>query len=352
MIRISLTTNQLATARFAISPLLQLSSAVIRVRAPGVDAGPGLRARWRGLSPATRELLELLVDPATGYIPDFLNPYPTTDRPSLADELRVVRDTSLLRLREELGRYVRLGEVCPEYAEARGVSVAEADARRRPPTELERAAWEGEPRALTEPAADALAEGWSVLMEPVWDLSRTLLETDILHRVRQISSGGVQETVLELLDGGHWDGSVAEMTSAMTADITHRTGTMVLAPCVMLDASPPLSILCSPTPRDLYLGYPCRGRAAVTGPFATRFVPTADATGLADVVGATRRRVLEALVEAQSGRALSARLGLSAATVSYHLGRLHRGGLVHRRRVGKEVVYSLTEPARALSRPR
>lgn len=344
MIRISLTSNQFANARFAISPLLQLSMAIIRIRTPGSNPGPWLPQRWRSLTPGNRALLEQLVSPATGYIPDFINPYPRTDRPTLDDELAAVCATPRERLREELGRAVRLGPVSAEYAAARGTTVAEADARRRTPTELERAAWE-DPRALTEPTAEALAEAWSLLMEPSWPLIRGVLDADIWYRVRQISAGGVQDAVLDLLGGDRWNGSILELDTPIEADISHRTGVIVFAPCV-LDALPPLALLCAPTPNDLYLGYPCRGHGLATGPFSSGRAAEVDVdAGLSDLVGATRLRVIDALTEPHSGRALASRLGVSAATVSYHLGRMHRGGLVERRRVGKEVLYSLTDQA-------
>lgn len=344
MIRISLTSDQLANARFAISPLLQLSMALIRLRTPGANAGPWLPERWLELSPPTRTLLGRLVDPPTGYIPDFINPYPQTDRPTLADELAAVRATPGERIREELGRSVRLGPVDPEYAAARGTTVEQADARRRTPTDLERAAWD-DPRALTGPTADALEEAWSVLMAPGWSMMRGVLDADIWHRVRQISAGGVQEAVLELLGGDRWNGSTLELDTPVEADLSHRTGVIVFAPCV-LDALPPLALLCAPTPNDLFLGYPCRGHGVATGPFSSGRSAAVDVdAGLSDLVGATRLRVIDALTEPHSGRALASRLGVSAATVSYHLSRMHRGGLVERRRVGKEVLYSLTDQA-------
>ncbi|GAA0948442.1 hypothetical protein GCM10009554_46080 [Kribbella koreensis] len=60
---------------------------------------------------------------------------------------------------------------------------------------------------------------------------------------------------------------------------------------------------------------------------------------------------MAALEVPQPGHTLAARLGLSKATVSYHLGRLHSSGLVERRRLGREVYYARTPAADRLTTP-
>ncbi|HMM96105.1 winged helix-turn-helix domain-containing protein [Phycicoccus sp.] len=61
----------------------------------------------------------------------------------------------------------------------------------------------------------------------------------------------------------------------------------------------------------------------------------------------TRLRVLRELHQAGESTvsALAEAAGVSVANASQHLGRLALGGVVGRRRVGRTVVYRITEPA-------
>lgn len=62
---------------------------------------------------------------------------------------------------------------------------------------------------------------------------------------------------------------------------------------------------------------------------------------------ATRLRVLKELHDAgeSSVSALAEAAGISVANASQHLGRLALGGIVSRHRVGRTVVYRITEPS-------
>jgi DNA-binding transcriptional ArsR family regulator len=63
---------------------------------------------------------------------------------------------------------------------------------------------------------------------------------------------------------------------------------------------------------------------------------------LAQLLGPTRADLLAALTGPATTAALAGRHFLSAGTVSYHLGVLHRDGLVSRVRSGREVLYRRT----------
>lgn len=347
VIRIGLTNEQLASARFAVSPLQQLSDALFWLQASGTP-GNWLTRRWEVVSPAARSILTDLVDPGTPSVPDFLSPFPHSDRPSVADELASVRATPLEQLLRELPWTLQIGPVQTCYARSRGLTPEVMDRRRKLPSRASVAAYDGDRKALLEPVAVALEEAWGVLLAPCWPRLLTVLETDIQFRLQQIAKGGTRAAVLDLVDG-EWDGTMVTVPARIKVDVAARRGAVVLAPSVFLGGRVPLAVLSGPTFHDNYLGYPCRGRAAITGPFATG-VSEETESGELDIVGRTRGRVLAALTQPQCGRAVAARLGLSPATVSYHLGRLHRGGLVDRRRVGKEVVYALSDRGRVLAR--
>ncbi|RQX07695.1 helix-turn-helix domain-containing protein, partial [Micromonospora globispora] len=70
--------------------------------------------------------------------------------------------------------------------------------------------------------------------------------------------------------------------------------------------------------------------------------PTTDR--LAVLVGRGRAAVLRAVTRPATTAGLAATLGLAPSTVSEHLAALVAAGVVHRRRVGRRVLYGL-EPA-------
>ncbi|MFG2243470.1 ArsR/SmtB family transcription factor [Streptomyces sp. NPDC048734] len=93
--------------------------------------------------------------------------------------------------------------------------------------------------------------------------------------------------------------------------------------------------------------YPVRDKA-VTGAVAPA-VPSAE---MARLLGSTRAGLLAALAQPASTAQLAARHFLSPATVSYHLGVLHRAGLVTRTRAGRSVFYRRTPEGTRLAQSR
>ncbi|GAA3475570.1 winged helix-turn-helix domain-containing protein [Streptomyces yanii] len=85
------------------------------------------------------------------------------------------------------------------------------------------------------------------------------------------------------------------------------------------------------------LVYPARGKA-----IADTIAPAAPSAEMAQLLGSTRAGLLTALAQPASNAELAARHFLSPATVSYHLGVLHRAGLVTRSRSGGSVLYRRT----------
>ncbi|TQE31476.1 ArsR family transcriptional regulator [Streptomyces ipomoeae] len=83
--------------------------------------------------------------------------------------------------------------------------------------------------------------------------------------------------------------------------------------------------------------YPVRDTA-----IAKSIAPAAPSAEMARLLGPTRAGLLAALARPASTAQLAARHFLSAATVSYHLGVLHRAGLVARARSGRSVLYRRT----------
>jgi DNA-binding transcriptional ArsR family regulator len=92
---------------------------------------------------------------------------------------------------------------------------------------------------------------------------------------------------------------------------------------------------------DTMLCYP------VPRPAAVRRTPPGDRP-LADVLGGTRYALLLSLSRPLTTGDLAARHHLDPSTVSYHLTRLHRAGLLARTRHGHRVYYRRTQHAERL----
>jgi DNA-binding transcriptional ArsR family regulator len=69
---------------------------------------------------------------------------------------------------------------------------------------------------------------------------------------------------------------------------------------------------------------------------------------LAQLVGASRARVLAALKQPRTTAELAADLELAASTVSAHLSALAEAGLLERQRSGRAVYYCLSNRGRKL----
>lgn len=347
MIRLGLSDQQLATLRFTVSPLMHVVQAVLWIRQHPEHGWPA--RRWSRVSPGTRELLLNLIDPSTHSIPDFLNPLTDQYRPTVETELAAVAATPLEQLREELRLVYRLGPVNEVVGRRLGAEPAVADSWRKEPMELAQKAWDGETEPLLTAVQAALLEAWQVLLAPTWPLVRSVTETDVMYRLQLIRTAGMSSSALELFDGEEWDGKAAHLDSHLDLDLTHVNCRIILAPSVLMESGRALIGSCA----DLVVGYPCRGRGAIIGPHATGETAGQQAPvvlGTSQVLG-TPHRLLVALEVPQAGHGLAARLGLSKATVSYHLGRLHSSGLVERRRLGREVYYARTPAAEKVIGP-
>ncbi|MEU2981660.1 helix-turn-helix domain-containing protein [Streptomyces hirsutus] len=105
--------------------------------------------------------------------------------------------------------------------------------------------------------------------------------------------------------------------------------------------------------RPPILIYPVRDKtiAGTIAPAAPA-APAAPSAEMAQLLGPTRAGLLAALTQPTSTAQLAARHFLSPATVSYHLGVLHRAGLVARARSGRSVLYRRTPEGSRLAKSR
>src|SRR6185312_10279676 len=119
--------------------------------------------RWRATDV---EVLEALVAPRSGWLPDFLTPRPTGPFTEFAAELETVAATPWRKVRADLDIAYR---------------------GRALPTVLR-----GRPTAVRDRIAAALADYHRSCIEPHWPRIRAVLDGDIAYRARRLADAGAR----------------------------------------------------------------------------------------------------------------------------------------------------------------
>ncbi|MFD5465226.1 helix-turn-helix domain-containing protein [Kitasatospora sp. NPDC127059] len=319
MIRLTIDSTGLARTRFVVSPLHE---AVNTLMASGLNSRTGPYA-WVGRTRRVlrREGLELLsglaLERSGGYIPDFLSPHPTGPEPTVAEQLEAVRRTPPERVRAELDTALH------------GLASAKLSGRQLPDVVLRTLA--RGPRHFAERVADELGRYWEAALAPHWPDARAVLDAEIDRRGRHLARYGSGSLFNSLTPRLSWADGLLRLESRFEVNLPARM--VLLMPTLV---SQEIHVILDPVDgvdRAPTLMYPITPSVPV---------PRAPAPALAQLVGPTRADLLAALVDPTTTAALAARHFLSAGTVSYHLGVLHRSGLVSRVRSGREVLYRRT----------
>ncbi|MER7755985.1 winged helix-turn-helix domain-containing protein [Kitasatospora sp. NPDC097643] len=319
MIQLTIDSNGLARSRFVVSPLHE---AVNTLMASGLGPRTGPYA-WVGRTRRVlrRERLELLsglaLDQDGGYLPDFLSPHPTGPAPTVEEQLEAVRRTAPERVRAELA----IAQHGLAAARLNGRQVSDVVLRT-----LERG-----PRYFAERVADELGHYWELALAPYWPDARAVLDPEIDQRGRFLARHGSAALFNSLAPELSWVEGRIELESRFEVALPAR---MVLLMPTLVTRT--IHVILDPVDgyhRAPTLMYPAAQPIAV---------PHAPTTALAQLLGPTRADLLAALVDPATTVALAGRHFLSPGTVSYHLGVLHRSGLVSRVRSGREVLYRRT----------
>ncbi|MBP2326734.1 hypothetical protein JOF56_007119 [Kibdelosporangium banguiense] len=306
MIRFRLDVEDLASTRFAISPLSETVFSLWALCDPGRYALhlPWLRSVRPGLGTLDMQLLMSLVGP-TFAVPDFLTPRPAVFAPDIDDELAIVRATPLDVVRRDL-----VATYAPD----------------------------GLPDRLSGPLAelvtdlcDLLYRYWKAAIAPVWRQIRLLLEADMTYRARRLATGGARLLFADLHPNVRWhDGTlhIDKMIGKHSVSVSGR-GLLLLPSLFAYKPVPPMGADEPP-----WFAYPCRGAATL---WATP--PAADPNALTALIGAARTGLLVLLEEPLATSEIARRLNVTPSAVSQHLQVLHATGLVTRTRVGRNVLY-------------
>ena len=262
-------------------------------------------------------MLDALV-PQRGYTPDFIAPPPDTPLPDVALEIDRVRRTDPAQVRWELDQLFE---------------------GRRPPAVVRPLV--SDPPAGLRKLADQLAAYWEAAIEPDWETIRAVLEEDIAHRARVLTTSGALAIIADLNPEVEWDGAALLIRRSYEADVDLGGRGLQLVPSAFM--GPGVGAMFDP-PWQPALIYPPRG-------IGWLWAPRSPYDGaLAALLGARRAELLDALDVETTTTELARRLSASAAGVSEHLSVLRRAGLVRSRRDGRAVLYTRTAAGDGLLR--
>jgi DNA-binding transcriptional ArsR family regulator len=326
MIELTVDAAGLARSRFAVSPLHEVVATLLPWGLqPAPDADPWVARARRVLRRARLPLLSELALDGPGYVPDFLNPYPSGPSPTVEEELERVRSTPPERVLSEL-EALRVGR--PRNGLA-GSHLPEG---------VRRAMARGGAHVARQ-AADELRRYWELAFAPHWEAAKAVLDAEVGRCAGVLAGHGAARLFNSLHPDIEWVEGTLRVESRLR--IALPVSMVVVVPSLVMPR-PGVAV-----DRPPMLIYPVRDKA-VAGAVAPA-VPSAE---MARLLGSTRAGLLAALTQPASTAQLAARHFLSPATVSYHLGVLHRAGLVTRTRAGRSVLYRRTPEGTRLTKSR
>jgi DNA-binding transcriptional ArsR family regulator len=323
MLRIRVTFDDLASTRFALSPLAELDGLLRhlhRLRSGDVPMPPAVRRGLEERYAAARgrlaaRALASLRTPAHGV--NFLTPPPRHMGQTVEEDLATVRAAPSRTARSE---------------------IAEALAR-RPSTSPDVVELLEMPNVV-ERLADASAELWNLLVGPDWPLLRAILERDVLHRAEQLALGGWSAAILGMHPHLRWHDQTIEVLRRPDRAVDAAGRGLLLVPSVFV--SPTVAVYTDPGWQPTIV-YPARGSGALWTP------APAEPGSLGTLLGDGRARVLLSLETGATTTQLASSLRMSLGGLSKHLSVLTDAGLLSRARSGRTVVYRRTSLGDALA---
>ncbi|WP_448316694.1 ArsR/SmtB family transcription factor [Streptomyces sp. CO7] len=322
MIELTVDAAGLARSRFAVSPLHEMALTLLPPEArPVPDPDPWVARARCALRRARLPLLSELALDEGGYVPDFLSPHPSGPSPTVEEQLAQVRHTPPRRVLREL-------EALLEGRPGNGLDGCGS------PTGVRRAMARGGAQVARQ-AADELRRYWETAFAPHWDAARAALDAEIDRCAGVLARRGAARLFDSLHPAIDWADGTLRVESRFR--IALPVPLVVVVPSLVA-AGPMVAV--DPTRdggRPPVLVYPVRAEAA-----PHTLTSTAATAEMARLLGPTRAGLLAALVRPASTTELALRHFLRVSTVSYHLGILHRAGLVARARSGRSVLYRRT----------
>ncbi|HEX6443535.1 MAG TPA: winged helix-turn-helix domain-containing protein [Streptosporangiales bacterium] len=299
--------DALHATRFALSPLAETLSRLIRLRRELDDRTGSPQSetlgRWLDEDAFAAGLVRLVT--ATKFLPDFVAIPPTGMNTRLDDEL-----TAMSAVGDQEARAM-LAEAQKFAWGSDGIGWADAS-------------------GVTARAAEVFARCWTRFVEPDWPRRRAIMERDIRHRAGVVAVSGWRHALDGMARGVRWiRHDVIQFSTQTFPDRMIGDTGLVFVPHTGLNGQ----WTCE-APARIALVYPARGALAqaqeVTG-------------GVARLLGRGRARILVELRSPATPTQLAGLLGISLGTVSAHLAALREAGVVAGRRSGRAVYYELTD---------
>jgi DNA-binding transcriptional ArsR family regulator len=320
---LDLSISELATTRFALSPL---SETISGLQLLGSRWGSGRHVRWVRWAVgevAARPLdlsrtWPLIVGDGTSW-PQFLLPAPASATTTIDDALAVMQQTTARQVRRSLRRV--FGDRLP-------ASAAELHA---------------DPAAGLRVIAAELRRAHDRLIAPHWPRLRAVLEADVAYRARQLAAGGAARLFADLHPDLSWHDGRLTLDGDNRSPEGKPPGGVVLSPVVL---GPPWVMIKLHTTTQTTLRYPARG-AGTLWETGTRPAPGSTIR----LLGRRRAELLETLRSPSTATDLAQALRVSPSAVSQHLRVLRESGLVAGERSGRSVHYRTTERGLALLDP-
>jgi DNA-binding transcriptional ArsR family regulator len=305
--------QDLSAVRFAWSPAWETLLAVRMFIDP---RGHPYHQAWHSAMAAEAARLHLAallaVNPLRGSIPDFLTPPPHQPAPRFADQLDEIRATPPGQVTEDLRRCRRT---------LAGTAQAAVDAML------------ADPAAARDLLAGQMQAAWEHLVAPFWPRIQAVLDADVAHRSRQLTSHGLGPMLEQIDPRITWgDGTVIiDDGTDLMAGLRGRG--LVLMPSAYIW---PRVVAVSDEPWQPAIVYPARGIADLW----QQAPPPPDP--LVRLLGRTRALLLARLDQPASTSTLAALHGLSPSGTSGHLTAMRDAGLITGTRHGHEIRYTRT----------
>lgn len=316
------TVSDVASVRFALSPMSQLVGALTvvsdRTSPPGISV-------WRNRSlrrfhklcrsdPTFAALVDLLR--ATRYVPDCLSVPPSRVEATFRAELAALRTTPVEQLRADFRRSEATLIDSHNYVAS--------------------AIWDLVD--LPVGLAGTVQLAWDQLIAPDWPALKAALERDITYRARVLTTRGLAGTLGELSPHTRWEPS-GKLELKRHAGSSHHLGGVGLWLVPNAFGGDWLSL---DPPRAYALTYPARGTGELWRDSAAPIM------ALEQLVGRSRAAILRELEHPATTTQLATELRMTIGAVGNHLAVLRNNRMVARARAGRSVLYSRTTLADAL----
>jgi hypothetical protein len=319
MVRYRFGKRDLLRTRFAIAPLMELVGCAYVLRNPGRYAVHRPWAQWAlpRIEGLDLSLFHAATPAGTPFWPVFVGQPPIAPRAEVEDELERVLATPPRQVATEIAL------TYPRGVPAAAQRFLEA------------------PAAALADLVDQMRALWDAALAPWWPRLSALLESEIASRARRLVASGVEAALADMHPTVAWENETLTVhpTKKAKADVELAGRGLLLVPAAF--TWPSVWPRTDP-PWDPALVYPPAGTADLWAP------DSGDDDALEALLGRRRARVLRELERPASTLELATRIGVSAGSVSDHLGVLRRAGLVARRRDRRQVIYSRTTSGDAM----